>query len=236
MDVGGPAIRMCGPPLLWADASMPATAPWKPVSSAKAAILDMLESMFLASNMENIEDIPPADQVAAVVDAEAARDRLVRDLALPPFFYVSIGAAIAVQIALAAAGIAGQDSRSGALFFVGLAVFVAAGAIQRARFRRMNGVWVSGLLGRVMAGTATVSSAAYTLTLGVAVWAAFGSQWLLVALASVARGTAYAAIGRHWWRGYRRDPAKHARAESAAWVAALAALAVAGTVFLVIGR
>jgi hypothetical protein len=73
-------------------------------------------------------------------------------------------------------------------------------------------------------------------------------QWLLVALASVAGGAAYAVSGRRWWRGYLGDPVKHARAESGLWmslplisrrimtIASLAALVVAGAALLLVGR
>ena len=41
--------------------------------------------------------------------------------------------------------------------------------------------------------------------------------------------------GRRWVRIYRGEPATHARGESAAWLAALGVLALAGLVLLMIG-
>jgi len=186
--------------------------------------------------MENIEGAPPADHLAAVADAEAARDRLVGGMSLPSFFHVSIGAAVALQIALAAVGIADQHVLGVAIAAGGVVLFVAVGVIQLARFRRLNGVWLGGLLSRVVMGTATAASVTYALALAAAVWAAFASAWWLVTLASLAGGVAYAVSGRRWWRTYRGDPVTHARAESGVQVAALAALAVAGGVLLVVGR
>lgn len=198
--------------------------------------------------MESIENVPPADQLAAIADAEAARDRLVNAVSLPSFFNTSIGAAVTVQIGLAAYGIADQHTRGAAIAVGGVGVFAAVGGIQLARFRRLNGVRLSGLRSWVVRGTVTASSAAYPLAFGAAVWAAFTSQWLLVALASVAGGAAYAISGRRWWRGYLGDPVKHARAESDTWmslpliwrriatIATLATILVAGAVLVLAGR
>jgi hypothetical protein len=79
------------------------------------------------------------------------------------------------------------------------------------------------------------ASVSYVLTLGTAIWAAFEAEWWLVAVCSLAGGMAYAMSGRRWVRTYRGEPAAHARGESAAWLAALGVLTLAGLVFLVIG-
>jgi hypothetical protein len=186
--------------------------------------------------MENINGVESSDPRVAIADAEAARARLVGALELPSFFYASIAAAITAQIALAAAGIAWQDTRGVVLASIGVVIFVAVCAIQLNRFRRLNGVWVAGLLSRVMAGTAPASSVTYALSFAAATWVAFAQQWLLVALAAAIGGIAFAASGRHWWRGYREHPTNQPPAESGPWVATLASVAVAGAVLLVIGR
>jgi len=186
--------------------------------------------------MENTNDMESGDPRAAVADAEAARNRLVAELELPSFFYATIAATITAQIALAAAGISRQDIQGVVLAFVGVVIFVGVGAVQLNRFRRLNGVWVAGLLSRVMAGAGAVSSATYAVSFAAATWAAFAQQWLLVAVAAAIGGIAFAASGRHWWRGYREHPTNQARAESGTWVAVVASVAVAGAVLLVIGH
>lgn len=198
--------------------------------------------------MESVENVPPADQLAAIADAEAARDRLVNAVSLPSFFNTSIGAAVTVQIGLAAYGIADQHARGAAIAVGGVGVFLAVGGIQLARFRRLNGVRLSGLRSWVVGGTVTASSAAYPLAFGAAVWAAFASRWLLVALVSVAGGAAYAVSGRRWWRGYLGDPVKHARAESDTWmslppiwrrimtIASVVVLVLGGAALALVGR
>jgi hypothetical protein len=119
---------------------------------------------------------------------------------------------------------------------VGLGVFVVVGAVQLARFRRDNGVWLGGLAGRVVLGTGTVASSSYAVALAAAIWAAFADRWALVAVASLAGGTAYALGGRRWLAAYRAEPEVHGRGESAAWLAAISLAALAGLVLLVLGR
>ena len=46
------------------------------------------------------------------------------------------------------------------------------------------------MVGRVVLGTDTVTSLSYAAALAVAVWAAFGSRWRLMTLASLAGGAA----------------------------------------------
>jgi hypothetical protein len=116
-------------------------------------------------------------------------------------------------------------------FFVSLGVGIVA---QIARFRRLNGVWLGGLASRVVLGTATVASVSYPVALGAAIWAAYGERWWLVAVWSSVGGAAYALSGRRWMRSYRGDPAAHARGESLAWLALVAAAAVGGLATLVL--
>jgi len=85
-------------------------------------------------------------------------------------------------------------------------------------------------------GTDTVTSLSYAAALAVAVWAAFGSRWRLMTLASLAGGAAYASRGRHWMEAYRAAPHEHGRGESAAWLMAVSVVAIAGIVLLVLGR
>jgi hypothetical protein len=198
--------------------------------------------------MESMENVPPSDHLAVIADAEAARDRLVNAVSLPSLFNTSIGAAVTVQIGMAAYGTADQHARGAAIAVGGVGVFLSVVGVHLARFRRLNGVRLSGLRGRVVGGTATVSSTAYLLAFGAAVWASFASQWLLVTLASVAGGVAHAVSGRGWWREYLGDPVKHARAESDVWmslplisrrimtIASLAALVLAGAALVLVGR
>ena len=86
-----------------------------------------------------------------------------------------------------------------------------------------------------MLGTAHTVSSAYGLALAGALWAAFEHAWWLVVVFSVLGGIGYAAAGRHWWAGYRRDPASNSGGDSAVWLAVLACVAGAGMVALVIG-
>ena len=172
-----------------------------------------------------------ADASAALAAAEAARDSLAGRVTTPSWFFASIGAAVAAQIAATAAGLGGEAPW---LVVAGLAVFAAVAALQLARFRRVNGVRLGGFAGRVVLGTATAASAGYTVALAAAIWSAFGDHWWLVALWSAVGGAAYAMSGVRWMRGYRGDPAAHARGASAAWLALIAAAAIGGLAMLVL--
>jgi hypothetical protein len=168
----------------------------------------------------------------ALSEAEASRTTLAHAIATPSWCFTSLGAAVAVQIGLTAAGFA-----DGALLPVlaGLAVFAVVAGVQLARFRRRNGVWLGGFASRVVLGTAMPASIAYGIALAAALWAASGEHWGLVALWSAAGGTAYALGGRRWLRAYRAEPAAHGRGESAAWLALVAVAALGGAVLLVAG-
>jgi hypothetical protein len=153
----------------------------------------------------------PADELAA---ADAARQRLAQALRLPSWFHTSLGVAVAVQLAAVAYGVAEQDGRGMLVLLAGLLVFLVVAGVQVARFRRLNGVRVDGLVSRAVLGTSTWSWVAECAGLAGAIWAAVEGQPWLVAAVAVAGGAAYAASSHVWWRRYQHDPAGHARAES----------------------
>jgi catechol 2,3-dioxygenase-like lactoylglutathione lyase family enzyme len=171
------------------------------------------------------DDLPPTNhfgfRVASADEVRSARERMLA------------GAVIAVQIAATAIGLG--DDNPWALA-AGLMTFAAAAAVQLVRFRRLNGVWLGGFASRVVLGTGTATSTSYAVALGMAIWAAFESQWWLMTLCSLAGGAAYALSGRRWLGAYRARPAAHGRGESAAWLALVTVAAIAGLVLLVLNR
>jgi hypothetical protein len=179
--------------------------------------------------MESNQRPTAAEASAALTEAEASRAALAHDIATPSWFFTSMGAAIAAQIATTAVGLGAGVPW---VMAVGLAVFAAVAGLQLARFRRLNGVWLGGLASRVVLGTGLPASTAYAIALGAAVWAGYGARWWFVALSSIAGGIAYALSGRRWLRGYRARPAVHGRGESAAWLVALGVVAAVGLVLL----
>jgi hypothetical protein len=182
--------------------------------------------------MESTPERPTAPEAsAALIDAEASRAALAQRIATPSWFFTSMSAAIAAQIATTAVGLG-----EGAPWAVaaGLAVFAAVAGVQLARFRRLNGVWLGGFASRVVLGSGFPASAAYMLALGGAIWAGHDARWWLVALWAIAGGVAYALAGRRWVRGYRAQPALHWRGETAVSLAALTAAALAGLALLLI--
>ena len=196
---------------------------------------DYLTKWKAQTMLSHMESSPTPDQAALVLEAaEASRDQLAGRLVVPPAFFTSIGAALAVQIASAAVGIARQDARGMLLLMAGAAVFALTAALQLARFRRRNGVWLAGLANRVVLGTATTASTVYVVTMGAAVWAAFSGAWWLVLVASVVGGVGYGLAGRHWLRIYRGVPEAHGQPGSRAWLALVVLASIAGLVALVI--
>ena len=186
--------------------------------------------------METSGSRPTPDEAAvALLDAGSARDRLSHRLTLPSWFYSSIGAAIAVQTATLAAGVADQSSAGIGLAVAGLVPFVLVAVVQLARFRRLNGVWVGGLASRVVFGSDAAVSTAHFVGMGAAIWAAFEGRWWLVGLCAIAGGVGYALCGVRWMRSYRGDPAAHSRGESVLLLVALAVPLFAGAVLLVVG-
>jgi hypothetical protein len=189
--------------------------------------------------MENTPErrVPTAAEAsAALSDAEASRATLARGIRTPSWFFTSIGAAIAVQIASTAVGLADPSPWTLAALAAGIACLAAVAAVQLARFRRLNGVWLGGFLSRVILGTGTLASVSYAVALGAAIWAAFAKQWWLVATWSIVGGVAYALNGRRWLRTYRAEPALHARGESLAWLALITVAALAGLALLLLNR
>ena len=185
--------------------------------------------------MESKPRRPSAEEAsAALVDAEATRATLVDHIATPSWFFVSLGVAIAAQIATVAVGLGDQHALDAGevgtpwLVAAGVAVFAAVAGVQLARFRRLNGVWLGGFASRVVLGTATAASVSYPVALGAAIWAAYGERWWLVVLWSLVGGAAYALSGRRWMHTYRGDPAAHARGESLAFLALVTVAAVGG--------
>jgi len=180
--------------------------------------------------MESTPERPTVAQAsAALTDAEASRASLAHRIATPSWFFTSMGAAIATQIATTAVGLG--DSAPWVLA-AGLAIFAAVAGAQLARFRRLNGVWLGGFASRVVLGTGMLASASYAIALGAAIWAAYDGRWWLVTLCSVGGGAAYALSGRKWISTYREQPAVHWRGESATWLAMLTLAAVAGLALL----
>ena len=196
--------------------------------------------------MESTEQHPSAREASAALDdAVASRAILAQRLRTPPWFFTSIGVAIAVQIALTAialswsvgaGGITGLSDWSLAVFVAGVAVLLAVASVQLAAFRRLNGAWIGGLLSRVVLGTGAIASSAYVLALLGAIWAAIDAQWWLVATCSIVGGAAYALGGRRWFRAYRAEPARHAQEVSKAMVGLAVAVALAGLALLFIFR
>src|SRR3954454_12745231 len=185
--------------------------------------------------MESRLHRPTAEEAsAALLDAEATRATLADHIATPSWFFVSMGVAIAAQVATVAVGLGDKHALDAGevdapwLVAAGVAVFAAVAGIQLARFRRLNGVWLGGFASRVVLGSTTAASLSYPLALGAAIWAAYGERWWLVALWSSVGGAAYALSGRRWMHTYRNDPATHARGESLAWLTLITAAALGG--------
>lgn len=176
------------------------------------------------------------DPTADLAAAEAARTRLSRRLRLPSGFHASLGAAIAVQVGATAYALVDQTAARMLVLVAGALVFLAVALVQVARFRRLNGVRVEGLVSRAVFGTSTRSSVLYAAGLAAAVWAAFEGLGWLAAAASVATGAAYAASAHLWWRDYQLDPAGHARAESRTTLLLYGLVAAGGLVALVAVR
>ena len=180
---------------------------------------------------------PVATEASAWLnDAEASRAALARGIKTPSWFFTSIGAAIAAQIATMAVGLADPSPWTLAALAGGIAVLVAMAGVQLSRFRQLNGIWLGGLLSRVVLGTETLASVAYGVAAGGAILAAFYTQWWLVISWSIIGGTAYALSGCRWLRSYRSAPAAHARGESLAWLALITVAALAGLALLLLNH
>jgi len=182
-------------------------------------------------------DLTPDEAAAALAEAERSGTRLAAELRLPPYFHGALAVAVAVQIGTAALGAATEEAWAFVALGAGVLVFVLVAGLLLVSFRHINGARVDGLASRVVFGSGSLASTTYCLALGAAVWAAFEEVWWLVPIAAVAGGLGYAASGQRWLRAYRRDPAAHSRGESAALLAVIGTLALAGLVLLlVVGR
>lgn len=183
-----------------------------------------------------MESMDPRDAAAALEQARLAQGRVAAGLRLPGWFYGSIGVTIAVQILAIAIGAVVDLPQAHLAAVVGVLIFVATAAIQVLRFRSLNGVWVSGLVSRVVLGTATTASVAYAAALAGAIWAGFAGYWWLSVVCAIAGGAGYMVSGMRWMRLYRGDPQVNARAESVWWALVLTGLAGAGLFLLSAGR
>ena len=177
---------------------------------------------------------PPtsAQAAAAIAEAEEGRASLAGGIVVPRWFFLPIGAAVALQIGTTATGLGATGDGMVWLFPAGLLALLFVMAVELARFRSRNGVWLGRLVSKVVGGTATAASTSYGAGLAGAIWAALAGAWWLVPVCSVAGGAGYALSGRAWVRSYRAEPAAHGRGEPAAVLAVLAVLALAGLVLL----
>jgi len=174
--------------------------------------------------MESGTGLPTAAEASEALDAaDASRAGLAARIKVPSWCIPSLGVAVAVQIATAAVGLA-EDALW--ILVAGVVLFGVVAAVQLARFRRLNGVWLGGFAGRVVLGTGTVAQASWAAGLVVSVWAGYGGRWWLVVLGAIAGGAGWALGGRAWLRAYRADPASHGPGESTAWLALLVVVAI----------
>lgn len=176
----------------------------------------------------------PQDPRNALAGADEARRRLTTSLRLPTGFLVVFAAAVAVQLGTAAYGIAAQTVAGLAVVLAGLAVFLGVAALLLHRFSRVNGVRVDGLASQIVLAAGASASLVYLGALAAGIWAAFESQWWLVAAASVVGGVGCALGARHWWREYRHDPAANSRGVSPRQLAVLAVVACVGFAALLV--
>jgi hypothetical protein len=177
-----------------------------------------------------------AEASVALHEAEGARATLARSTRIPSWFFASIGAAIAVQIASMAVGLADPSPWKLTALACGIAILGAVAGVQLSRFRQINGIRLGGLVSRVVLGTGTFASVSYAVAATAAIVGAFDERWWLVATASIIGGALYALNGSRWLRAYRTEPALHARGDSPAWLAFLTIVALAGLALLLLYR
>ena len=188
--------------------------------------------------LSNMESTPvwqgPEDPGEALAAADKALRRLTTGLRLPAGLFPVLAAAVAVQLATAAYGIAAQTVTGLVVVLVGLAFFLGITALLLHRFRRINGVRVDGLVSQIVLAAGVSESLIYLGAFAAGVWAAFASLWWLVAAAALAGGIGCALGARHWWHTYRGNPAAHARGVSPRMLGVLAVLACFGIAGLVV--
>jgi hypothetical protein len=172
--------------------------------------------------------------VAQVDEAEAAALRWAGSLSLPRLFYTSLGVAIAIQVFSASWGIAANDGTGLVVAGAGVAFFAVVAATQLIRFRRANGVWVSGLASQVVLGSAPAASTVYALSVAGCIWAQFEDRGWLAAICAGLGGAGYAICGIFWWHRYQQAPQTHARAESRMLLIAMGLLGLLGAVLLLV--
>lgn len=174
----------------------------------------------------------------ALAHVAAAQHRIADGLQLPPYFYSSIGLAIAVQVATMGVAISGPLSAAASLASLigGILVFLLLAGVPLWRFRRLNGAWVDGLASRVVLGTSFLSSLVYALGMCAAAFAGLERAWWAVVASAALTGVAYAWAGRRWWAAYRRNPQGHVPGESLVTSVALVLLAVGFLVLAVLSR
>lgn len=175
----------------------------------------------------------PAEAAATLAAAESAQRDLSARVRVPRAFFLALGAAVTVQVACTAIGLSLDGAATVWLILAGLAAFGLVAAALLLQLRTRTGVWLGGLVSRVVGGTSTAASLSEAGSLAAATWAAFEDQWALVAVASVAGGVGYALAGLSWLRDYHREPAEHARGESLARLLVLVALCLVGAILLV---
>ena len=178
--------------------------------------------------MESDPRRQPDDPSSVLAVADQARRRLTAGMRLPRGLLPALAAGIALQVGTAAYGVATHDAAGLVVALAGAAVFLGVAALSLHRFRQVNGVRVDGLASQIVLGTGTLSTAAYVAGFGAGTWAAFASQWWLVAAAAVAGGVGYAVGALRWWQAYQHDPVAHAGGASPRVLAALAVLALLG--------
>src|SRR5262245_7352976 len=89
-----------------------------------------------------LSDMESSDAAAVLRDAEAARDAWAGSVVFPRLHDETIGAAVAVQIATTALGLAVDEAWAKLALAGGLVLFGVVAAIQLWRFARLNGVRV----------------------------------------------------------------------------------------------
>jgi hypothetical protein len=180
--------------------------------------------------------IPPTpdDPRSVLAVADQARQRLATGLRLPAGLHPALAAAVTIQIATAAYGIAHHTTAGLTVALAGVAIFIGMAVLTLYRFQRINGVRIDGLTSQIILGTGPISTLAYVGAFGAATWAAFESRWWLTAAAAVAGGVGYAYGALRWWHAYRHDPAAHAGGASPRTLAALTVLASLGLIALLV--
>ena len=145
----------------------------------------------------------------ALRDAEQARDDMAASVVFPRGHDEAIGAAVAVQIATTALGLAVDAAWARWALAGGVVLFGVVAGLQLWRFTRLNGVRVGGFASRVVFGTATTASfgvrrrrwSSPTLPPPATSGGWSGSpRWPGVVV--------YVLSGRRWLRAYRREPAR----------------------------